>query len=238
MVLTSYFVIVGAKRNKKQDFKRDVHSVTLSYDRPWFCFEDKCICSSSRSLLIFNCSNNKGKLTFVPLPKGTTGRGVDSLDFSFNNLTAIPSDFFKNVTGIFKIDLSNNNLNYIAPSSFRELTNLRALVLDNNTDLDNQNLAAIFPLRRLENLYLRNTGLKQITETFLTDVSAPKLKTLYINNNRLSHFNLSGLTAAKHLYSIHLDDCNLSDESFVSALMPRLKQLSFKNDAICLIPVP
>jgi Leucine-rich repeat (LRR) protein len=78
---------------------------------------------------------------------------------------------------------------------------------------------------RFISLYLRATGLTDITKDFLSNDLARSLKRLYIDNNIIAHLNLSDLSAAQHLQVLYADDCELSDRGFVIALMPRLYKL-------------
>jgi Leucine-rich repeat (LRR) protein len=244
LMLLTNFMMVGTRRLGKHE--RVVHGNTLSYNQPAtvlpsFCYEDLCTCMPSNMhrktpSVSLNCSNNNGKLTFVPLPHVNGSTVVATLHFTFNNLTAIHTDFFTNVTKAHKINLSDNNLNYISPEAFRLLVNLIFLHLDNNPDLSSKDVASIFPLRSLSHLHLRATGLTNITGDLLKDESAPFLQVLYLRGNNLVSLNLNGLSAAKNLTFIHADDCDISDRCFVSAFMPGLQKLSLKNSFMRNLP--
>ena len=222
------------------------------------CYQDLCTCTNETA----NCSNNYGRLTFVPKLPGS----VKNVIFSYNNLTTIHDGFFKNVTKIESLDLQNNGLKYISQRAFLVFTKLKTLCLDHNS-LSYGALNPVFLTTGLSSLDIAHTGLGPLPTGYFAHKSLPSLAKLDISGNYLHHLNLSELEPLKGLASLSalssriskvttaplrrlryldlgfnaLSDLPCSCISNESSLFPRLETLNFIkntvssfNDQICL----
>ncbi|PVD33563.1 hypothetical protein C0Q70_04820 [Pomacea canaliculata] len=96
-----------------------------------------------------DCSGNGGRLQFVPVLPPI----IKNLNFSSNNLTHIPSDFFSNVTQLSSINLTANGLVSMDQHAFRGLRSLTDITLDNNS-LDFNSVRPVLNISSLARLQM------------------------------------------------------------------------------------
>ena len=147
------------------------------------CFEDKCRCSGT----VADCSHNYGRLAYIPrLPPM-----IRSLVFSFNNLTAVPTDdFFQNVSWIRHLNLSNNGLQRISPGAFIPVKKLAKLSLEYNS-LSPHQLQWVFSARNLKNAFLGHMDLTSFPEEILARRSLRGLNYVDLRGNFIEHLDLT-----------------------------------------------
>ena len=211
---------------------RDMHETShvqrsqgKTYTAPGhFCFEKKCRCSGP----VADCSHNYGHLTFIP----PFPLYIRTLVFSFNNLTAVPTDdFFKNVHWISRLDLSNNGLKFISARAFLLLRSLTHLYLDNNCLLPSQLQRVFFPTG-ISILTLRNMDLT----SFLMFSGQPMtgLQLLDLSSNSIEHLNLTVFGHAPHLSRLKVTNNHLV--RITPHLMPNLRILQLDSNALFQLP--
>ncbi|PVD39147.1 hypothetical protein C0Q70_01775 [Pomacea canaliculata] len=221
------------------------------------CFDEgRCRCNN----ITADCSSNNGSLTYVPrLPID-----VQVFNFSSNNLSHIPDEFFSNVSQVWLLDLCQNGLTSLSPRAFQELQNLTTLLLNGNS-LVYKALTPVFHIRSLTNLQILCSNLSPMDlETFsnnslgaltLLNVSLNNIGSLYMKSleplKGLSYFiaqqnKLYNLTTSrlKNLFFLNLQKNRLFDfpqtcdlvtgESF----FPNLKLLLLQNNMISSIKDP
>ncbi|XP_070209266.1 toll-like receptor 13 [Littorina saxatilis] len=215
--------------------------------KPYDCYHGKCWCTKTRA----NCSHNNGRLLFVPkLP-----RGIQFLDLSYNNLSNIPEDFFANVTNITSLSLSTNSIANISDGAFRQLKWLEVVVFDNNFYLHNM-IKPVFEAKTLKCVDFRHGELYTLPQNIYDSVN---LEEMYFHGNYLGDLNLSRFenlpklrvldwagNYAHTLFVGHMENLQNLDLSYnqltffpdacrasgSESLLPRLKWLNLKNNAI------
>ncbi|XP_025085237.1 toll-like receptor Tollo [Pomacea canaliculata] len=142
-----------------------------------------------------DCSRNGGRLQFVPvLPPIIT-----SLNFSFNNLPHLSSDFFSNVTQLSFVDLTGNGLVSVDQHAFRGLDNLTTITLDSNF-LDFNSLRPVLNVSTLIQLQMRNIrNITFIPENIFIEFPLPNLKQLVLAGSNLGVLYLSDFKPLKKL---------------------------------------
>ncbi|PVD33556.1 hypothetical protein C0Q70_04813 [Pomacea canaliculata] len=181
-----------------------------------------CWCSQD----IADCSHNDGRLQFVPKLPSTISR----LDFSFNNLTHLHSDFFNNVTQLASINLTGNGLSSIDQHAFRGLQNLTNITLDNNK-LDFNSVRPVLNVSSLVELRMsRNYNVKYIPDNIFLEFSLPHLSDLAIAGINLRVLNMSVFKPLKKL--VFLDVGINVIQSIVADSLPSLTYLFLNNNNI------
>lgn len=174
-----------------------------------------------------DCSGNHGRLTFIPRFKDH----IRFLNFSFNNLTAIPSDdFFLNITDFTILDLSNNGLQDISPGAFRPFRRLSKLLLIANYPLTWEGLGPVLDVRSLTHLDLRHGTLPAPPADLFDLHPLPKLQTLFLHNNRLHNTNMSVFTPLRKLRNLGLSDSMIA--VLTTGYFPELQQLNLDLNSI------
>ncbi len=157
---------------------------------------------------------------------------VTSIDLSYNNLTEIGPDAFKEFPQLENIKLSNNSLERIAPSAFSGLSQLKMLYLDNNkiTTIEPETFA---PLLSLQRIHLNSNTIKAITaDTFPL---LPQIRLIDLDNNKIETMAVTAFTHATvpAIRKIFLSGNALTEikaSSFVN--LPHLKMLLFNKNKI------
>ncbi|XP_070181505.1 toll-like receptor 2 type-1 [Littorina saxatilis] len=166
-----------------------------------YCYKNQCRCRGTEA----DCSQNYGKLTFVPqLPNG-----IKSLNFSLNSLSTITSNFFSNVTNVSSVDLSNNVLNDIHPDAFASLRYLTSLSVKGNTQLTYSKLHPVFSVSALRTLDISWIRLGKLPEGLFQRYPLPNLESLNLSGNRLYSGNLTPFAVLRSLVNLELGANNV-----------------------------
>ena len=199
----------------------------LQLNRGRFCFEKKCKCKGS----VADCSRNNGSLTFIPrLP-----RTVTSLNFTWNNLTAIVNDtFFINVTHITALDLSNNGLAYIVETAFQRLVNLTRLIVRVHS-LNYTGLHPLLSVHTLEYLDISQGPLGPFPGDIFHRYPLPRLHTLCVNDSQIWSLNMSVFQPLVSLTRLHVGGNQISHQ-FYSESMASLKVFVLSRNGIFNFP--
>ncbi|PVD33562.1 hypothetical protein C0Q70_04819 [Pomacea canaliculata] len=173
-----------------------------------------------------DCSRNGGRLQFVPvLPPIIT-----SLNFSFNNLPHLSSDFFSNVTQLSFVDLTGNGLVSVDQHAFRGLDNLTTITLDSNF-LDFNSLRPVLNVSTLIQLQMRNIrNITFIPENIFIEFPLPNLKQLVLAGSNLGVLYLSDFKPLKKL--TYLDVGNNRVHTLHVDTLPTLKYFVFTANRI------
>ncbi|PVD33555.1 hypothetical protein C0Q70_04812 [Pomacea canaliculata] len=186
------------------------------------CYQRMCWCSHD----IADCSDNYGRLQFVPKLPST----ISKLDFSFNNLTQLHSDFFSNVTQLPSINLTGNGLSSIDQHAFRGLHNLTHITLDKN-NLDFNSVRPVLNVSSLIHLRLcKNYKVTYIPDNIFLEFSLPRLRELIISGSSLRVLNMSVFKPLKKL--VTLDVGNSDIQRIVGDILPLLNYLFLNNNNI------
>ncbi|XP_025089263.1 toll-like receptor 2 type-2 [Pomacea canaliculata] len=161
------------------------------------CFDEgRCRCNN----ITADCSSNNGSLTYVPrLPID-----VQVFNFSSNNLSHIPDEFFSNVSQVWLLDLCQNGLTSLSPRAFQELQNLTTLLLNGES---------FFPNLKL--LLLQNNMISSIKDP----VCLPNLANLSLSFNKFLTFESNTFGNARfprleYLALIEMEDKIVGIERF------------------------
>lgn len=183
---------------------------------------EMCRCKGADAV----CSRNYGRLAFIPkFPEN-----IRFLNFSFNNLTAIPSDdFFLNITNIHILDLSNNRLKEISRGAFKVFKSLSVLLLICNYHLTYQSLGPVFGVRTLVSLDLRHGTLPAPPADLFRRYPLPRL-----HNNHLRITNMSVFTPLRNLRVLGL---SVNGISFLTTdYFPQLQELNVGRNSLDSFP--
>ncbi|XP_025085236.1 toll-like receptor 5 [Pomacea canaliculata] len=173
-----------------------------------------------------DCSHNAGRLQFVPVLPPI----IKNLNFAFNNLTHLPSDFFSNVTQLSSINLTGNGLYSIDQHALRGLRNLTNITLDNN-NLDFYSVRPVLNVSSLVQLWMsKNYNLTYIPDNIFLEFSLPHLRDLVISGINLRVFNMSVFKPLKKLF--FLDVGNNKVQSIVVDSLPSLNILLLSSNNI------
>ena len=178
-----------------------------------------------------DCSRNYGRLAFIPkFPEN-----IRFLNFSLNNLTAIPSDdFFLNITNIYVLDLSSNRLKEISRGAFKVFKSLTVLLLICNYQLTYQSLGPVFGVRTLMSLDLRHGTLPAPPVGLFRRYPLPRLQRLYLHNNHLRITNMSVFTPLRNLRVLGLSANGIS--FLTTDYFPQLQELNVGRNSLDSFP--
>ncbi|XP_070206404.1 toll-like receptor 13 [Littorina saxatilis] len=207
-------------------FTEDPVKPTADYTRRGYpCIEEKCICSGVTA----NCSHNNGTLTVVPkLPPK-----IEYLIFSFNNLTTIDVDTFKNVPELTHIDLRYNGLKQIGRRTFDSLTKLTKLCLDHN-ELKYSDIVPVFSAVALRFLMLSNMNLGPPPANYFSRTPLPPLEFIDLTGSHITHLNLSVFAPLRSLHRLRAADSHIV--SLSKDYVSQLQRLDLQNNALFKLP--
>ena len=191
-----------------------------------FCFEDKCRCSGKT----VDCSHNYGRLTYIL----KFSFSITSLVFSFNNLTAIPTDnFFQNMSWISCLNLSYNGLQHISPGAFVSMKSLRYLFLDHN-NLAPRELQWVFMAKSLTTVLLGHTNLVSIPDEIFAGQLLRNLRRLDLSSNFIEHLNMTVFRHTPNLGRLQISHNRLL--RLTPTFMPYLGRLQLNDNALYQFP--
>lgn len=159
------------------------------------------------TLTVLDLSKNQIKV--IPKNLGNC-KSLQMLNLSYNGITNIDDDLFKNLTNLIYLNFSNNELKVIPPQLGR-LLNLTTLILNNNP-LEQAKMRQIDRLKSLRSLHLANT---------------------YRNNNNTPINTLGDLT---NLVELNLSSNQLTKVPEDLAHLDKLKRLNLSNNFINKMP--
>ncbi|XP_070181141.1 toll-like receptor 3 [Littorina saxatilis] len=136
--------------------------------------------------------------------------GIQTLNFTGNNLTSISRDnFFSNVTRIAQLDLSKNGLTKISPGAFRKLSLLSRLLLNGNP-LNYTQLHHVLSVSSLQSLHLEMCGLGTIPRHFFDNADLPRLTNIALDKNYLDIVDVDQFTSLTGLANLSLSYSEIS----------------------------
>ncbi|KAF8781481.1 G-protein coupled receptor GRL101 like protein [Argiope bruennichi] len=198
---------------------------------------EKCMCVG----LFVSCMRQNSSMLPHNLPQE-----VRKLDFSFNRLDLLKTDFskywtlgelilqynyltilppkrFMHLKNLYKLDLSHNRLTFIASSAFAGLTNVRLLILENNPTITEIEPEAFNGLSNLPTLNLTGISLNVLRKTTFNGMSS--LRTLNLQNNNIAKVESGAFVG---LHSVTVLDIKGNDiVDFNSEIFIGLKSLEY-----------
>ncbi|XP_043919676.1 CD180 antigen [Protopterus annectens] len=158
---------------------------------------------------------------------------TETLDFSFNSITALYNSTFSRLNQLVFLDLTRSQINWIYENVFQEHLYLTTLILTGNLLLFVSETSLSGPIR-LQHLFLSQTGITSLT--FIPLEKLDNLETLVLGSNRISSLHALNRLNTEHLKHLDLqmnDIQNISAED-VSTLknVPLEFNLNLKGNAL------
>ena len=162
------------------------------------------------------------------------------LDLSYNLLSSIPDNLFKNMPCLESIDLQHNLLQFIHERTFYDLENLEAVYLSSTYVMTMKNAVYFLQYFRPASLYvqmsLMNNNLFQFLYLKSDTVKADAVTEADLSNNQVfSKLYLEqGLRTFRNATSLKLSNCEISFSTF-SLPTPMLTYLDLSANGIEII---
>ncbi|XP_059053030.1 leucine-rich repeat-containing protein 38-like [Achroia grisella] len=155
------------------------------------------------------------------------------LDLSFNNLTYIDADVFKNIKKLEYLNVANNKLATVSSLAFHQLNNLKEVILDFNIlGPSIMDLKGSFGLlNKIQKLSIRGIGLRNIPDKFFADLY--DIRQLVVSDNHLEEI-FEFPTTLEYLDLSNNPIRAIAEEDFVN--VPGLRELKLNNLQIMEVP--
>lgn len=138
----------------------------------------------------FNASHNQ--LTGIPSWFFRNTPQIKEIDLSYNQLAGIDIDAFQRATKLTKINLSNNRLHTNEPESFAVATNLESVDLRNNRFWD---MPILFNNKHLKTIHLEENPIRNFSCSYMDMMSSA---TVYLSWKSVKYF--SGAPSCQEKY--------------------------------------
>ncbi|KAK7291958.1 hypothetical protein RIF29_07530 [Crotalaria pallida] len=251
LVLTLLFKHLASQQPNTDEFfvseflnKMGFHNFTASSVCSW----QRVSCDGNKEH-IFEL-NFSGMGLFGPIPDTTIGKlsKLQSLDLSFNKITALPSDFWSlsslktlnlssnkisdslnnigNFGSLETFDLSSNDYADNIPEAISSLVNLRVLKLDHN--MFAQNIPSV--ILKCQSLVSIDFSSNKLNGTLPDGFGAafPKLRTLNLARNNI-YGRVSDISGLKSIVSLNLSG-NLFEGSVMDVFQEHLEVLDLSRN--------